>query len=151
MATPAERIEGDFPRLKDTGYSLQSPIDGRYNCFAFAVGINDKLWGVDTECLWPSDIPKNDHIESAIRALEWFGYERCANGFYETGFERVAVYALEAEECWEHVARQMPGGRGWVSKLGVWEDILHDTPEALESESYGTVVAFLRKAIEGPF
>lgn len=48
-----------------------------------------------------------------------------------------------------HAARQLPSG-AWTSKLGEWEDIEHDTLEALEGsegrgEAYGRVALILKR------
>ncbi|HEV3083903.1 MAG TPA: hypothetical protein VGY66_29240 [Gemmataceae bacterium] len=67
----------------------------------------------------------------------------CAGPELESGFEKIAVYAL-ASGAPTHAARQLPSG-AWLSKLGDLQDIEHQTLEALEGRDYGKAVRFLRR------
>ena len=58
----------------------------------------------------------------------------CGNGSLEDGYEKVAIYARDGELT--HAARQLRDGR-WTSKLGKYEDIEHDSLEALYGDGYG--------------
>jgi len=84
---------------------------------------------------WPGGISSACTVASFIAAFEWRGWRRCADGAHHPGIEKVALYADEHEEP-THAARQLADGR-WTSKLGDWEDITHETLEALEGPIYG--------------
>ena len=45
---------------------------------------------------------------------------------------------------WTHAARLKPDGK-WTSKLGIEEDIEHNTLESMEGDLYGFVIQILRK------
>ncbi len=69
------------------------------------------------------------------------GYEECEDGSHEPGFEKIALYAKDAEPT--HAARQLPDGR-WTSKLGKLEDIAHSL-EGLAECLYGEIVLFMKR------
>jgi hypothetical protein len=79
-------------------------------------------------------------LEGAFRAL---GYEPCADGHPEAGYEKVALYGNTT--FYTHAARQLPSGK-WTSKLGPFEDIEHDTPDDVAGGVYGEVMVFMRRA-----
>ena len=71
------------------------------------------------------------------------GYELCGDGNLEDGYEKIAIYAKDGEPT--HAARQLGDGR-WTSKLGKYEDIEHDSLDALNGEGfgeYGSVALFM--------
>jgi hypothetical protein len=72
------------------------------------------------------------------------GYTKCDSPALEPGFEKLAIYGDRLG--FTHVAKQLPTGV-WTSKLGAWEDIEHNNPEALEGKSYGRVKAVIRRPI----
>jgi hypothetical protein len=68
------------------------------------------------------------------------------------GFQKLAIYATEVGVT--HMARQRILGRGWLSKAGDFEDIIHRRLEDIEGDvsaiaasagSYGKVVEILRR------
>jgi hypothetical protein len=66
----------------------------------------------------------------------------------EHGVEKVAIY-VDCDGVPTHAARQLADGT-WTSKLGEWEDIQHDTLEAMEDREdlglgYGKVGLLLRR------
>jgi len=84
-----------------------------------------------------------------IAAYGTLGYVECADGSFEPGFEKVALYARNVPGIgWEptHAARQLSDGC-WTSKLGEFEDIEHFGVDAIADGSYGTVVCYLRRAV----
>jgi hypothetical protein len=83
-------------------------------------------------------------FEEAFTSL---GYTPCEAEGYETGFEKVALYATTDGRP-THMARQLPDGR-WTSKLGEQVDIEHEL-HALAGDLYGTVVRILRRAYPAP-
>jgi hypothetical protein len=86
----------------------------------------------------------NDSIDALKRAFAQIGYEECTNPDMEPGYRKVALYAIDADD-WLHAAIQEPNGE-WSSKLGNGYDIRHKTPYCVEGPTYGTVMAFMRKA-----
>ena len=80
-----------------------------------------------------------------VAAFGTLGYETCADGALEDGFEKVAIYQLPSGGV-QHMARQLRTG-WWTSKLGRLEDIEHASPAELEGDEYGTVVRYMRRAV----
>ena len=78
-----------------------------------------------------------------VAAFGTLGYEPCADGALEDGFERVAIY--ESPDGVQHAARQLSTG-WWTSKVGTLEDIEHASPAELEGTEYGKVVQYMRRA-----
>lgn len=88
--------------------------------------------------------PLEESIEAFVRAFETRGYMVCDDASPETRFEKVAIYALRGDPT--HAARQLSDGR-WTSKLGIYgDDIEHETLEALEGGTYGTVAVVMKRA-----
>jgi len=123
---------------------VASPQDPAYNCIAFAAGDTARVWDGAMVPLpgyfWPEGANRGDGIESLRAAYAALGYEPCADGSLEPGYDKVALYADAAG--WTHAARQMADGR-WASKLGQLEDIVHAEPEALSGGPYGEVRGFM--------
>lgn len=148
----SSRLEGAFPNLKPGEYKITSPKTPKYNCIAWAAGKTNKWWqpphpflGAPAGSYWPPDIPAGTTPSGVARAFELQGYEVCENADLEAGFEKVAIY-VDALGKYTHAARQLDNG-AWTSKLGGWEDIQHDTVEALEGRghAYGTATRFLKR------
>ncbi len=133
----------DFPKLERDPFSVTSPADIGYNCIAWAAGSNELWWWPDSgDSYWPPGVPREETVEAFIQAYATLGYERCADGSLETGFEKIAIYANADGP--QHAARNLESGR-WTSKLGSDEDIEHRTLEALNCDLYGDVVCYLRR------
>lgn len=137
-------IEGEFPRLRTSPYTITSPKDWTYNCIAWAAGMTDVPWWPDPnhDCYWPTDIPRERSLPCFSKAYRQLGYERCDSPAVESAFEKIAIF-VDAEGEPTHAARQLPSGR-WTSKLGQLEDIEHDL-HALEDSDYGTVALIMRR------
>jgi hypothetical protein len=117
-----------------------------YNCFAWAAGLDDRLWGIDKGCgeYWPDGVPRNQSVAAYVEAYRTLGFERCATPDLEEGLEKLAIYVADSGEP-QHAARQLASGF-WTSKMGwILEDIEHDSLACLEGEEYGTVKAFLAR------
>ena len=142
---PRDDLERSFPGLAAGRYRVTSPASTVYNCAACAAGDTERWWDPSGGggYYWPSGLPRAHSLTSLIAAFATEGYEPCDDGRSEAGGEKVALYA--DEHGWPtHVARQLPSGL-WTSKLGVSEDIEHDTPAALEGDLYGRVAQYLRR------
>ncbi len=136
-----------FPNLEQGEHHVSSPATDEYNCFAWAVHVDDRWWqpSDDPRHYWPPGAPKTFALESFIAAYELEGFERCDTDAQESGYENIAIY-VGSNGLPEHAARQLPDGR-WTSKLGDWPDIEHDTLLALESDAYGKVSLIMRRQI----
>ena len=131
----------DFPRLTPGNYRVTSPPSSNYNCIAWAAGDTGRWW--EPGVYWPANTPPADYSTGALTlALQALGYESCADGRVDTGFDKVALYGDGV--FYTHAARQLPDGK-WTSKLGGGEDIQHDAPENVAGGVYGEVVQFMRR------
>jgi hypothetical protein len=134
-------LEVHFAGLRPGSYVVTSQQSLDYNCVAWAAGIDNRCWWPTTRPLyyWPVH-PREESVEGFIRAFETLGYEVCDSADPESGYERVAIYAIGSVP--RHMARQLSNGL-WTSKCGDLEDITH-TLEALEGPEYGRVTAVMR-------
>lgn len=134
-----QAIRNTFPGARSL--VITSPRDVRYNCIAHALGISDAVW-------WPMGFGDLRWLPGWPRALTvdnfegvFVGFERCADGTHEPGFEKIAIYAKSKVPT--HAARQLESGR-WTSRLGPDEDVEHDLAD-LNGRRYGQSVVFLRR------
>ena len=117
-----------------------------YNCIAFAAGKDDQWWwpfGYAT--YWPPNIPNEETLDAFIAAFSSLGYSPCSDGLLESGFEKVAIYT-DPQGKPTHMAKQLDSSM-WTSKCGAFEDIEHETLEALEGDEYGSVALFLKRPL----
>ena len=91
---------------------------------------------------WPPGVKRDDSAESWVQVFEIHGYRRCDNIDLEQGFEKIAIYVKDGEP--EHVTRQLVNG-AWTSKLGLDEDIEHNTLEGLAGEKFGVVEIVMKR------
>jgi hypothetical protein len=130
-----------FPRLTPANHRITSPSNSDYNCIAWSLEDTEHWW--QPGVFWPISGTTNDYgIETLERALQELGYEACAEGHLEPGFAKVALYGTP--QFYTHAARQLSNGR-WTSKLGLAEDIEHDSPEDVADGLYGPLAKFMRK------
>lgn len=137
-----------FPNLRRGEYQVTSPDADYNNCIAWAVHDDSRWWEPSgrIEHYWPSGVPMDYTAAALLAAYQSLGFEGCDNRNVEEGYEKVAIYAT-SDGAYAHAARQLTDGR-WTSKLGNWQDIEHDTLEALEGTFYGTVRFVLRSPID---
>jgi len=143
-----------FPGLADDpNFKIASKQTPDYNCIAWAAIYDDRwFWPVEDamniegRIFWPDGVKKDETPEAFIELFESMGFHLCEDGGYEPGFRKVAVYVNPKNGKVTHAARQRTGGL-WTSKLGENHDIVHTTPESLESLPYGKVSIFLKKEI----
>ena len=142
---PEEFYNEDFPNLKGR---FERTSDPAYpNCIAYVVGDRRRRWWPDEDDyppgsldFWPTP-PSKAVLEAFVAALATVGYEPCADGSHEAGFEKAAIYALKGIVT--HAALQQQDG-AWRSKLGPDEDIEHPL-DGLEDGRYGKVIACLKR------
>jgi len=146
------RLERFFPKLASSGYTITSPEDWSYNCFAFAA--NDTAswwdprrigWTPSMRGFWYNDVPAELSLDAFVAVYQrHHGFEPCESGDFEPGYQKIAIYVDENDRP-SHAARQTPNGR-WMSKAGGYEDFAHEL-SALEGRTeYGRVAAFLKRA-----
>jgi hypothetical protein len=139
-----------FPSISDQNAKQTSPASEKYNCIAWAYGISRiPMWPDPTGVIlgivyWPQKIPCENTVEAFSALFKSIGYIKCHDGSFESGFEKIAIYAEGTEP--KHAARQLQNGR-WTSKLGSDIDIEHDTPYCITGPTYGDVVLFMKRQI----
>ena len=133
-----------FPNLSDTNHRLTSAASRRYNCIAFAAGDETRWWWPVPvgPAYWPPQTPRIVSLAAFVSAFETLGFKQCASPAIERGVDKIAIYVKDMKPS--HAAKQLPNGR-WASKLGVYEDIEHDTPNLLEGDEYGTTILYMRR------
>lgn len=140
----------DWPNLGPHNAFITSAETPDYNCLAFGAGKSDEWWEPyvippdNPTVYWPSHVHPENRPEDWAAALATVGFTACGNHDLEPDFVKVAIYADTAGNA-THVARQLSDGR-WTSKLGSFEDIVHDNLQALEGGLYGRVVVCLRRS-----
>jgi hypothetical protein len=116
------------------------------------------LWwpvGGMPSCYWPPTATLDDSVDSFVQAFSTLGYTPCSSRKFEFGFQKVAIYAASDRKVL-HMAGQQFFGRGWLSKCGALEDIIHCDLESIEGDpspllaamgsTYGTVDTVLRRS-----
>lgn len=134
-------IEKAFPNLAKDGFLIKSPKSIKYNCIAWAVGVDRVPWW-PIDGYWPDKIPRNESLTSFIKLFVTLGYKICKSDKHERGFEKIAIYA-DTNKKVKHAARQSSSGK-WTSKLGQSEDIEH-TLDGLVGLLYGSVKVIMKK------
>jgi hypothetical protein len=138
-----------LPGLREDNYRITSKGTRSYNCIAWAAGDDTRWWWPDIEgnYYWPPDAPRSRTLLSFSTAFQSLGYSTCSNGIFVKGLEKIAIYGLELPMgviCPTHAARLIPSGK-WTSKLGVYEDIEHDSEHDVSGPEYGSVVMYLSR------
>jgi hypothetical protein len=115
-----------------------------YNCIAWAIDdLTIKIWPDEPGYFWPDNILQQESTQAFIEFFATHDYDVCASGDFEAGFEKIAIYVEDGEVT--HAAKQLQSGH-WSSKLGfAFEDIEHDTLEALEASGYGQATIFMKR------
>jgi hypothetical protein len=159
ISDPADFYK-QFPKLTADNHHPTSPATPEpdnprypyrmYNCFAYVAGDKKRPWWPGGRGYWPR-YPSQDTVEELMYVLaKMFDYEECADGSFEPGVKKVAIF----EQCGlpVHIAFQPTDRKGvWKSKMGLNVDMEHalDLLEARPgreaAEAYGTVVRFMRQ------
>ncbi|WP_017259753.1 DUF7689 domain-containing protein [Pedobacter arcticus] len=147
LDSPENRIsvEKEFPALaNDPYFKITSPDDEKYNCIAWACGINN-IWywpfpSIDGVVTWPIT-EKTKEISSLIKLFEMKGFKLCEGYDFDPTLVKIALY-VDSNNEFTHAARQNRDGL-WKSKLGQWFDIIHGTPYTIENNIYGKAEYFM--------
>jgi hypothetical protein len=132
-----------FPNLGN--WVCTSPVTNTYNCLSFAAGDESRRWDpCPPGNYWPPGVTRTYEPHAVADAYKTIGYEICRDGSLEDGTEKIAIYLNRMSTRVEHAARQLADGR-WTSKIGGWEDIIHDTPDSLAGDEYGQPRFFMAR------
>lgn len=146
MLDPVEQLRSLFPNLGNFQITSEDTLD--YNCIGWAVeGDTERWWSplFGEEYYWPIEKPPFVSVQAVLSCLLSQGFEECAEGEAEEGYENIAIFAKAGEPT--HVARQLETGQ-WTSKLGDLHDITHNSLNELRGDEYGEVVAFMRRQVQ---
>ena len=154
-----------FPRLrKKRNWRLCSPRCDTYQCVAWAAcRIDNKWWPVHhPQFYWPPGLPRitpfpdpwlpwpSTPVDYLMQGFATLGYTPCSRREFEFWYQKVAIYANNYGAT--HMARQRFLGRGWISKPGELEDIIHKDLRDIEgdmaqsADTYGEVNVILRRS-----
>jgi hypothetical protein len=103
-----------FPNLGQ--WQQTSRATDSYNCTAFAASDDQRWWDPipGDVYYWPDGVPRSYALDSYIALFQTLNYERCQDGSLEPGHEKIVIYT-NLHGVFEHVARQLPTGRGLVN------------------------------------
>jgi len=79
-----------------------------------------------------------------------FGYRQCTSRDFEFGYQKVAIFANILGVT--HMSRQHFFGRGWLSKAGIMEDIVHGELTDVQgdisavADTYGEVAQVMKRS-----
>jgi hypothetical protein len=139
-----------FPKLPADGAIKTSEATDQYNCIAWSANRDTKQWWQpileEPWDYWPPGIPKDFSFESFVLIFENQGFKKCGlDSSFNFFYKKVALYA--DDDGFTHVCDQLNSGE-WSSKLAKYEDIKHNTLQALEGDvanEYGKVKSILKK------
>lgn len=143
------------PNLARARWRVASPYDDAYQCIAWAAGRMDRQMWPTRNYWWFSDlplveIPQEASIDHFVQGFASLGYKPCQKRTFEFGYQKVAIFVNDVGVT--HMARQHILGRGWLSKVGDWEDIVHAKLEDVEGDmsplayQYGRAVQLMKRS-----
>lgn len=138
----------ELPGLNALSCEITSKETKRYNCLAWAAQEDFRWWWPDPLGVgyWPPSVTREVSIQAFMDAYATLGYTLCLNASLEDGVEKLAIYAVQSplDGDWmpTHAALQLPSGL-WSSKLGPFEDVSHNTPDAVSGPVYGKPVVYM--------
>lgn len=144
-----EALYRRFPSLVEgSNYSITSPATADYNCFAWALGLDNAWFSPEPSVggyYWPIEVPMERSLISIRLIFSQYGYlTETVERSFEPGWEKVAFYG-DIHGAPQHCSRQLPSG-AWTSKIGRLHDIEHQNLESFEGfESYGPVILILKR------
>jgi hypothetical protein len=152
------QLHQEIPNLSTAYWSINSPMDTEYQCIAWAACRTDRVWWPwnHPSFYWPpgfgtlplgSPVPVEHFAELFEKK---FGYRMCNTPTFEVGYQKIAIYVNALGVT--HMARQHFFGRGWLSKLGGEEDIVHESTSDVEGDispmanRYGVVARYMKRS-----
>lgn len=127
----------------DVNFKLLSPFSYKYNCIAFAMGMDDR-WvdHSDIPWHWWSPVAKGPSVEHLKNAFQYFGFEECGlDDTVDDQYDKVALYHVGHD--WTHAARIVDNGI-YHSKFGESYDGRHSSGNVLQAQ-YGSVCLIMRR------
>lgn len=140
-----------FRGLRNAQWDIKSKADINYNCIAWSAGEKHRRWdlsdhpGTHLPSYWPEGVKKSEGIAYLIAAMMKEGFVVCEREeavTYDPEFDTIVVYERDAK--WEHAARLLHNGM-WSSKIGYFNDIQHDSPEAIAGRDYGHPFKYMKR------
>ena len=145
---PGSWPQHELPNLADDNCAVTSPATRRYNCIAWAAGEDFRNWWPDPFGVgyWPPTVARSVTTEAFLRAYGTLGFTLCFDGTREAGIDKIALFGKgpAGSELPTHAALQLATGQ-WTSKLGQFEDIIHEAPGAVTGPVYGSVICYLAR------
>lgn len=134
-----------FPSITEHNLTITSPCTVKYNCIAWAASEDIRWWWPDPmgSYYWPPNVQRAEAIDAFIEAYGTLGYEVCADGNPEEGFEKIMIYLKDNKPT--HAARLIDGEL-WTSKLGQAHDISHGH-DLLNGPIYGKPAIYMKRRI----
>lgn len=149
-------LEEGIPNLAREGYEITSNPADVPNCIGWALRDYAGFWDPDAAVMrvagyrWLPNGPYDWEVSTVAKIFEMHNYSDCdMDDSLEPGFEKIAIYVNHEQDI--HVARQLASGK-WTSKLGVKEDLDHNSLKALEAdtelypEACGKVVRIMKRS-----
>lgn len=149
-AMPGSWPQQDHPHLNDQNCAETSGKANRYNCIAWAAGIDTDWWWPDARGIgkWPPSAPRAITMQAFVEAFASLGYKLCYNSTLESGLEKIAIYGRVSKSTGEtiptHAALQLASGE-WTSKMGPLEDIQHTTADDVNGPVYGKPIYYMSR------
>lgn len=156
LALTPEEIGVKWPNLMlGTNSRITSLKRKGHNCVAYAIGEINK----DADMLVFSkrfDLSlcglSNTNLDHSVAGYSkllshFYNFNICNTQELEKGFEKIALYEgydVDGEKGFLHIALQLKNGK-WTSKLGIYEDIEHDTLDVLAGNFYGNPVLYMKR------
>ena len=141
-----EELKELFPNIGEE-FEITSNADDNYSCVSWSVNDTKRYWwpyrSVSPYIYWPPGLLREETVEAFVALYEYCMFTQCESPVCEVGYDKVAIYALDDTPT--HAARCWCEDRGWSSKLGEENDILHHALDALEGSEYGRVVTIMKR------
>ena len=128
-----------------TDYFVTSPAAFKYNCLAWAVGMNWAWYDPEPRCAgyyWMPGQSREWTLTNLKKVLSVHGYStETTDASFQTGVTKLAIY-VDKDQVPSHFAKQT-AHQMWASKLGKLNDIEHPSLESL-IPLYGQVAIILQ-------
>jgi hypothetical protein len=136
------KLSVPFPTIHAGNCRLTSPVDGTYNCIAWAADDPGRWWWPDRmmQTYWPPTAPREETLAAFEIAFGLLGYSARTDDSVKQGTQKVAIF-INNQGTPTHAARQLADG-WWTSKLGPQIDIEHEL-SAIQGPIYGSVGVLL--------
>jgi|SRR5579871_1032472 len=138
-------FSADFPNLTPQLCANEvSDATPDYNCIAWAASSSTEWWEPDQffQYYWPDGVAREYTLKAFMDAYRTIGFGEAKSSGLEQGIEKIAIFTRNGFPT--HAARQLPSGL-WISKLGEFEDIQHETLHCVSGPLYGIPQVFMER------